>query len=315
MKIVLTDYETISDDPGRFDPFREFGELALYDTSSEEDAAERLRDADIAVCNKTPFTRRVIENAPALKYIGLFATGYNNIDIIAATERDITVCNAGSYSTRAVAQHTFALILDNYSRVAEYSSFVNEGGWKKCRVFSPVILTTRELSGKTLGIVGYGNIGKEVAGIAAAFGMKVIVYTRTPGADKNVEYVSFGELLSRSDIITVHCPLTDATRHMFDLKAFEKCRRDALFVNASRGGVVREEDLRTALETGLIRAAAIDVLTEEPMREDNVLFGVKGLTITPHIAWAPQETVERLIGVVIRNIRNYLNGKPSDKVN
>lgn len=314
MKIVLTDCETVSNDHSAFEALCEYGDVVLYDTSSVSEAVERVKDADMVICNKTIIGEEAMENAAKLKYIGLFATGYNNIDIEEAGKRGITVCNAGSYSTNAVAQHTFALMLEHFSRVGEYSSFVADGGWKGCRVFSPVVYTTHELAGKTLGIVGFGNIGSAVAKIALAFGMKVLASTRTSKTADGVEFVSFEELLKRSDVISVHCPLNEQSEKLFGFAEFTKCKRDAFFINTARGGIVDEQGLRKALDSGMIAGAAVDVLTTEPMSNDCVLYGAKNIIITPHVAWAARETIERLIGIVAMNVRNFLKGTPTNKI-
>ncbi len=310
MKIVLTDCETISDNHSDFEIFCQYGDVVLYDTSTPLEAAERVAEADMVICNKTIIGREAMDNAPGLKYIGLFATGYNNIDIEYAAHRGITVCNAGSYSTNAVAQHTFALILEYYSRTAAYASFTADGGWKGCRVFSPVLFETHELAGKTLGIVGLGNIGTAVSRIGLAFGMKVIAFTRTEKRVEGVELVSFDELLERSDIISVHCPLNSGSEKLFGAAEFARCKDNALFVNTARGGIVDEQALRNALDGEILGGAAIDTISTEPMREDCPLFGAKNIIITPHIAWAARETIQRLIGIVSTNIRAYLEGKP-----
>ena len=315
MKIVFTDSKTIVAGKADLRVFEQFGEVILYESTTPEQIAERIKDADMALCNKTIFSAEVMSNAPKLKYIGLFATGYNNVDVDYAAKHGITVCNAGSYSTDAVAQHTFALMLNHFSRVSEYNNFVKDGGWKNSEVFSPMVYETHELSGKTLGIVGYGRIGKAVAKIANAFGMRVIVSTRTPQTDSSVEFVTFDELLAQSDVVTVHCPLNNLSDKMFNHDSFSKFKRGAYFINTSRGGVVDEPALKDALESGILCGAAVDTISVEPMSGDCRLFGVKNLTITPHIAWAPVETVERLIGIAADNIKCYLEGKPKNKVN
>ena len=253
--------------------------------------------------------------AKNLKYIGLFATGYNNIDLDYCAKNGITVCNAGSYSTNAVAQHTFALILEHFNHTAEYNRFVQDGKWKRSKTFSPFVYPLNELAGKTLGIVGLGNIGKAVAKIANAFDMNVIASSRTPKNIDGIKDVSFDELLETSDIVSVHCPLNPQSENMFDKNAFAKMKQGALFVNTARGGVMVEEDLLEALESGHLGGAAIDTLKVEPMVEDCILMGAKNCIITPHIAWAPVETRERLMGIVSDNIKNFLNGTPTNKVN
>ncbi len=315
LKIIITDYKTVSDDKSVFDGFKEFGDVVLYDITSPDETAERIKCADMVICNKTLITKEAIKKSEKLKYIGLFATGYNNIDIDYTAKKNITVCNAGNYSTNAVAQHTFALILNHYNKVSKYNDFVSDGGWKRSQVFSPFEFPVYELSEKTIGIIGYGNIGRAVAKIANAFEMNVLVNTRMPQTDKSVKFVTLDELYAKSDIVTVHCPLNEQSSLMFNSKSFGKFKDGAMFINTARGGVVDEQALKYALESGKLSAAAVDTISYEPMKEDCVLYGVKNLTITPHIAWAAVETRERLVSIVINNIRNFINCKPTNKIN
>lgn len=314
MKIVLTDAQTVVDNLVNADPLRELGEVQEFGLLAYDDIAERIADADVVVVNKTLLDSHTLRLAKNLKYIGLFATGYNNIDIAYCREHGIAVCNAGSYSTNAVAQHTFALILEAYNKTAKYNQFVQDGLWKRSATFSPFVYPLNELAGKTIGIVGLGAIGTAVAKIALAFEMNVIAYTRTPKEMEGVENVGFKELLERSDIVTVHCPLNADSKEMFDRNAFAKMKPDALFVNTARGGVVSERDLYFALQNDLIGGAALDTLCVEPMEEDSILTNAKNCIITPHIAWAPVETRRRLMGIVVNNIKNYFNGTPTNMV-
>lgn len=314
MKIVLTDAQTVVDNLVNADPLRELGEVQEFGLLAYDDIAERIADADVVVVNKTLLDSYTLRLAKNLKYIGLFATGYNNINIAYCREHGIAVCNAGSYSTNAVAQHTFALILEAYNKTAKYNQFVQDGLWKRSATFSPFVYPLNELAGKTIGIVGLGAIGTAVAKIALAFEMNVIAYTRTPKEMEGVENVGFKELLERSDIVTVHCPLNADSKEMFDRNAFAKMKPDALFVNTARGGVVSERDLYFALQNDLIGGAALDTLCVEPMEEDSILTNAKNCIITPHIAWAPVETRRRLMGIVVNNIKNYFNGTPTNLV-
>lgn len=314
MKIVISDRATLGDGID-LSVFEKFGELFIYPHTSPDEIKERISDADILICNKTLVGKDALDSAKNLRCILLFATGYNNIDVCRAAELGICVCNAGQYSTYAVAQHTFALILRRASRVAEYSDFVADGGWIRSPLFSAFEFPTHELYGKTLGIVGYGSIGRAVADVALALGMKVLVHTRTPKEDARVAFVSFEQMLGGSDYITVHCPLTDKTEKMFNAEAFDKCRDGAFFVNTSRGGVVDEAALVCALNSGKLSGAALDVLATEPMSKDCPLIGAKNLTVTPHTAWIPVETRQRLIGIVASNLEAFLSGSPTNKVN
>lgn len=315
MKIVLTDSQTVTDRLVTAEPLRELGEVEEFGLLAYDEVAERIADADVVICNKTLLDSYTLRLAKNLKYIGLFATGYNNIDIEYCRRRGIAVCNAGSYSTNAVAQHTFALILEAYNKTAKYNDYVSGGLWKRSATFSPFVYPLNELAGKTLGIVGLGAIGTAVAKIANAFEMKVIGFNRSPKTVEGVESVGFKELLERSDIVTVHCPLNADSKEMFNRAAFAKMKPDALFVNTARGGVVSEDDLYFALQNDLIGAAALDTLCVEPMEEDCLLMTAKNCIITPHIAWAPVETRKRLMGIVADNIKNFLNGTPTNKVN
>lgn len=308
-KIVITDAKTIAAGLEFFEPLKEIGDLVLYELSSDEEIIERISDCDIILCNKNVFGRENLKYAKKLKYIGLFATGYNNIDIEYCNEHGITVCNAGAYSTDAVAQHTFALILNHFSKIREYANFCENAGWQNSDVFSPFIYNMNELNKKTIGIVGYGNIGKKVAKLAVAFGMKVLAYARTERKDEGIEFVDFEALIKNSDIVTVHCPLNEDSREMFNRDAFSKFKQNSYFVNTARGGVVDEEALAYALNNDWISGAAIDCLTIEPMSRDCVLMGAKNITFTPHVAWAMEETRNRLLEIVCDNIRSFLEGR------
>lgn len=284
MKIVLPDAQTVIDNLVSAECLREFGEVVEYGLLSYEEIAEAVADADIVVCNKTLMDAHTMHLANKLKYIGLFATGYNNIDVEYCRAHGITVCNAGSYSTNAVAQHTFALILEHFNRVAQYNQYVQDGLWKRSPTFSPFVYPLNELAGKTLGVVGLGAIGQAVARIAKAFEMRVIACNRSPKHVDGVEQVSFETLLAQSDVVTVHCPLNADSQDMFNQSSFAKMKQGALFVNTARGGVMVEQDLLDALESGHLGGACIDTLRVEPMEEDCILMGAKNCLMTPHIA-------------------------------
>ena len=315
MKIVLTDAQTVLDPLVNADSLKQFGEVVVYGLLKYDEVAEKIADADMVVCNKTLLDEHTLRLAKNLKYIGLFATGYNNIDIDYCTKHGITVCNAGSYSTNAVAQHTFALILEHYNNTRSYNKYVHDGLWKRSKTFSPFVYPLNELAGKTLGIVGFGSIGRAVAKIANAFEMNVIAFNRSKKQAENVKFVSFEELLLQSDIVSVHCPLNAQSENMFDKASFAKMKKGALFVNTARGGVMVEQDLFNALESGHLGGAAIDTLKVEPMEEDCILMSAKNCIMTPHIAWAPVETRIRLMNIVADNIRNFIDKTPTNKVN
>ncbi len=314
MKIVITDADTVFDSKIKADIFEKYGELTVYPLSSEDELIDRIKDADMVLCNKTHIGKREMDAAKKLKYIGLFATGYNNIDTAYAKNKGITVCNAPGYSTEAVAQHAIALMLQALNRVGDYNKIVAEGDWQKSRTFSLFPFPIYELCGKTLGIVGYGAIGRRVADIAKAFSMTVLVHNRSRVCDESVTQVSFDELLRKSDVVSMHCPLNDDSLKIMNADAFSKMKQGAVFINTARGPLVDEEALRDALLSGKLLAAGVDVLCTEPMSEDCALYGISNCYITPHIAWAGLETRTRLMGVVEDNIKAFLSGTPKNVV-
>lgn len=315
MKIVVLDAQTITNGDISLEPLSHFGEVITYNLTKYEEIPERIKDADAVICNKTLLNSESLKGANNLKYIGLFATGYNNIDIDYCSKNGITVCNAGSYSTNAVAQHTFALILEHYSNVGKYNEFCHNGGWQTAETFSPFVFPLNEVADKTIGIVGFGAIGQAVAKIALAFNMKVLAYNRSKKVFDDVEFVDLDTLLKNSDIVTVHCPLNADSNEMFNKDTFIKMKKGAFFVNTARGGVMNENDLIDALNSQYLSGAAVDVLSVEPMSKDCKLPHTKNLLISPHIAWAPIETRERLINIVCDNIDCFLKGNPKNVVN
>jgi len=308
MNIVIPDLKTVTNGDVSIECFNSLGTVTAYPLSEKSVVSERVKDADVILCNKTPMCSQTLDRAKNLRYIGLFATGYNNIDLDYTQQRGITVCNAAVYSTNAVAQHTFALILEHFSKVAEYDKFVKDGGWIKSDVFSPIVYPTQELAGKTIGIIGMGSIGKRVSDLAKAFEMNVLYYSRS---ESNTDIDS---LLSLSDVVTVHCPLNAQSYKMFNKEMFNKFKRGAFFVNTSRGGTVDEYALRAALDSGILSGAAVDVLENEPMSESCPLIGANNLIITPHCAWAPEQTREKLVKIVYNNLKSFLDGNPVNVV-
>lgn len=318
VKIVITDAQTITKGKNDLDlsVFSAYGDVTVYPLTAREETAACIADADCVLLNKTVMDASVLAYAKRLKYIGIFATGYNMIDLDFCRSHGITVSNAGSYSTDAVAQTVFAYMLHRASRVSDYNAFVKDGGWKQSDTFSPFVFPTFELAGKTLGIFGYGAIGKKVAEIARAFSMRVLAvpHRKTVIPDPYAVYTDFDTMLAESDFITVHTPLTQETRGLFAEDTFAKMKPGAFFINTARGGVVVESDLRHALESGHLSGAAVDVLCAEPMERDCVLYGAPNLITTPHVAWAPMETRARLLGIVEDNLRHFLNGHPTHVV-
>ena len=315
MKILLTDCSTLqSNNDLDLSVFDRFGKTVKYENITRAELLKEAVDADIILSNKTVIDKEVFSVAKNLKYIGLFATGYNNIDITEAKKRNIPVCNAGSYSTNAVAQQVIAYILMHFTKIAEYNSFVKDGGWKRSPLFSSLVYTSDEVYGKTLGIIGFGSIGRAVKKAAEGLGMKVIVNTRTVREDGETVFVSLDTLLKTSDVISVHCPLNEQSADMFNDETFNKCKDGAFFINTARGGVVDENALCKALESGKLSGAAVDVLKTEPMSEDCPLFSAPKIIITPHTAWAPKTTRERLLGIVTDNITAFLEGRTQNNV-
>lgn len=315
MKIVMLEAATVSRNDVSFEDIYALGQVTEYPLTPTEKLVEYIGDADAVLCNKSLLTAEVLEKCPNLKYIGECATGFNNIDIEAAKRLGITVCNVPAYSDSAVAQLVFSFILHFASRAADYGSFVSERGWINSPSFAAIEFPTVELAGKTLGIIGFGRIGKTVANIAAAFGMNVIVHTRTVRNEPGVEFVSFEELMKRSDFITLHCPLTPETTELINKDSLKLCKPSAILINTSRGPVVNEQDLADALKNRTIAGAGLDVLKAEPMSADCPLFRAENCLITPHIAWAPLETRKRLMKTVAENLAAFKNGTPINKVN
>lgn len=318
MKIVIPDGDTLAlPDMQKhiLEIFSPYGEVICNGTTRPEEVADKIADADIVLCNKTPITREVMEQCPALRYIGLFATGYNNIDIPAAAEKQITVCNAGAYSTHAVVQHTFALLFSLAANLTAYHKAVKAGEWESSPVFSYFPYPVHELYQKTFDIFGYGSIGRNVAKAAEAFGMRVIVHTRTRPEDCPYELVSQEELFRQSDVVSIHCPLTEQTANLICQKTLSLMKSSAYLINTARGGIVCEQDLADALNQGNIAGAGLDVLVQEPMSPDTPLKFAKNCLITPHIAWSAVETRERLLRIAADNLEAYLSGKPKNQVN
>lgn len=315
MKIVLPDASTVTNGDLSLDVFEKYGETTIYPLTEQSMLAERICDAEAVFCNKSIMSREIIMQAKNLRYIGLFATGYNNVDLEAATERGIVVSNAGAYSTDAVAQHVFALILHQASKISAYDSFVKSGGWQTSAVFSPIVFPMTELAGKTIGIIGFGSIGRRVSEIAKAFSMRVLAYSRSPKTAEGVTFLSLSEVLANSDFVTMHLPLTKETDKMCNREFFSFMKKGAYFINTSRGGVVDATALKEALVSEKLSGAAIDVLEKEPMPMDSLYMSMPNVTVTPHVAWAPLETRQRLLQIVEENFIGFLEGKPKNQVN
>ena len=318
MKIVILDGNALNPGDLSWDPIRQFGELTVYPrTECQEDVIARIGDHDIVLINKVPITEAVFAACPSIKLICVQATGYNVVDCEAAKRRGIPVCNVPSYSTAAVAQFTMALLLEICHHIGHHDRLVHEGKWCESESFCFWDTPQMELAGKTMGIIGFGSIGQAVGRLAKALGMEVITYSRSvrPEGLEIAEYVDLDTLLARSDVISLHCPLFPETEKMINPQTIGKMKDGVILLNTSRGGVIDEQAVAEALKSGKIRAAAVDVVSEEPMRRDNPLLAAPNCIITPHMAWAPMETRMRLMGVVAENIRGFLEGAPRNVVN
>ena len=285
----------------------------VYERTSPEEVIERIGNSDAVFLNKIQITKEIFDACPNLKYIGVLATGYNVIDLDAARAHGVTVTNIPAYSTESVAQHVFSFILYFTNQVAQHSASVMAGDWVKCRDFCFWNGSLSELNGKTLGIFGYGNIGKKVAEIAKAFGMNIICCTRTP-KEGMPESVSFEDLLKRSDFLTLHAPLTEQTKNIINKESLSLMKKSAYLINTARGGFVVEKDLADYLNNDGIAGYAADVLLNEPMNADCPLLKAKNCVITPHIAWAPRETRKRLQGIAEENLKAWISGNPINTV-
>lgn len=315
MEIVLLEEKTVTQGDVSLDEFSTLGSVRRYPLTPAEKLVEYIGNADAAICNKSIFTEEVMKNCPNLKYIGLCATGYNNIDIPAANRLGITVCNVPEYSTHAVAQQVFSYVLYFASRTADYNTDVHNGGWIRSDTFSYFTIPTFELAGLTMGIIGFGSIGRAVSEIAKSFGMKVIAATRTPKNADCVEFTDIDAVFSRADFISVHCPLTDKTRDLVNIERLKRCKPTAIVINTARGPIVNESDLTYALNSGIIAGAGLDVVSVEPMQADNPLMNARNCVITPHVAWAPVQTRQRLVSIAADNLRKFIAGTPQNTVN
>lgn len=317
MKAVILD--GFCENPGdlSWDAVADLCDLTVYDRTAPEDVLARARGAEILVVNKVPLREETLSQLPDVRYIAVLATGFNIIDTDYCAKRGIPVSNIPAYSTDSVAQYVFSFILAHASRVAEHSACVHDGAWSACPDFTFRVAPIFEVAGKTLGIVGYGKIGQKVAAVGKAFGMRVIAATAHPEkyADAGVSFVDYESLAAQSDYISLHCPLTPQTTGLVNAEFLQRMKKDAFLVNTSRGPVVEEQALADALNAGRIAGAGLDVLAEEPPKADNPLLTAKNCFITPHIAWAPTETRQRLMDIFTENIRGFVTGKPINVVN
>lgn len=325
MKIVILDGYTENPGDLSWDGFEALGETIVYDRTSYSPAdgreliVSRAKGADALIVNKTPLTREILQAlSPELKYIGVLATGFNIVDTEAAKELGVPVCNIPTYGTTAVAQFVFALLLELCHHVGAHSDAVHHGAWENQPDFCFWNYPLVELSGKTMGIIGFGRIGRATANIAQAFGMKILAYDEYVNHDSendSLRFVSLEELFQNSDVISLHCPLLPSTAGIIGKENLAQMKNGAFLINTSRGPLVDETALADALDSGKLGGAAVDVVSTEPVRGDNPLLKAKNCIITPHIAWAPKESRRRLMDIAVDNLRSFLNGIPQNVVN
>ena len=319
MKLVILDSYTENPGDLSWDWLKDVvDEYKIYESTPKDKVLERSHDADILVTNKVPVDRALIEKLPKLKFIAVLATGFNIIDCEAAKEHGIVVSNIPAYSTDGVAQLVFAFVLELTNQVGLHSKSVNDGEWSRSPYFCYWKTPLVEIRGKVFGIVGFGKIGSAVAEIANAFGMKVKAYsphTRAYAGFGTVDFVSLDEVIETSDVISLHCPLTNETAGLVNAEFLSRMKKTAYLINTSRGPVVNEKDLRDALDSDVIAGAGVDVLSSEPPKEDNPLIGAKNCFITPHIAWASLEARTRLMNIFRDNVKGFVSGKPINVVN
>ncbi len=314
MKIVVTDGYALNPGDLSWDPIQQYGELIVYERTPHDLIGERCKDADIVLSNKTPLNREIIERLSQLKLISVLATGYNVIDIEAARSRGVIVCNVPAYGTASVAQHAFALILLLTNHAALHVDSVKNGEWQRSPDWGYAKRSLAELAGKTLGIVGMGNIGQQTARIAIAFGMKVIYYSRHYKQTSLGEYTDIQTVFSNSDFISLHCPLTPDNKEFVNKKMIQRMKPTAYLINTARGQLINENDLTEALNSNIIAGAALDVLSQEPPKDENPLLKAKNCVITPHNAWMTKEARQRIIDVTSYNIKSFLMEKPDNVV-
>lgn len=316
MQIVILDGYTANGGDLSWKALEDIGELTVYDRTRPEEVVLRAKDAEIVLTNKVCLRKQEMEQLPRLKYIGVLATGYNVVDLEAAREHGIIVTNVPAYSTESVAQMVFAHLLTITNRTEHYARLNREGNWSSCPDFCYWDTPLTELAGKTLGIVGLGNIGRRVAVIALSFGMKVVAYT-SKTADQLPSGIwkrTIDELLKESDVVTLHCPLAPGTHHLINSQTLQMMKPSAILINTGRGLLVNDQDVADALKANQLRAYCADVLSEEPPRADNPLLPCENAFITPHIAWATMEARSRLIDVAIGNVKAFIDGQPVNVV-
>lgn len=318
MKIVVLDGYTLNPGDLSWEGLKALGETTIYDRTQNNKIVERIGDADAVFTNKTPITKETFESCPNVKFVGVLATGYNVVDIHSAKERDIPVCNIPVYGTSAVSQFVFALLLEICHHAYDHNLEVKKGSWTNNKDWCFWNYPLVELQGKTMGIIGYGRIGQATGVIAQAFGMNVIAYDKHKNdslESSTMRYAPLDELLKNSDVISLHCPLFPDTKGIMCKKNLNKCKEGVIVINTSRGGLVIEEDMKDALESGKVSNFAADVVSTEPIKMDNPLLNAPNTLLTPHIAWAPKEARLRLMNTAVENLKAFIDGKTQNAVN
>ena len=317
MKIVILEGHAVNPGDLSWDAISQFGDVTVYDRTPPEEAAVRIRDAEIVLINKTPITADTLDACPNLRLICVEATGYNVVDCQAAKQRGVLVCNVPAYSTNSVAQFTFSLLLELCNRVGLHDASVHNGDWCRCPDFCYWKTPQMELAGTTMGIIGFGQIGRAVGKIANAFGMHVLAYNRSQCDEGRAlgDYVDLDTLLAKSDVISLHCPLTEETEELINAATLNKMKNGAILLNTARGGLVNENAVVSALKAGKLLAFAADVVSFEPIMSNNPLLSAPNCILTPHMAWAPVEARQRIIDTTVENIQSFLNGQPINVVN
>ena len=318
MKIGVLDGYTLNPGDISWEGMEAFGEVTVYDRTKAEEVVERIGDAEVVYTNKTPITKETMDACPGMKFIGVLATGYNIVDVAAAKEKGIPVSNIPTYGTAAVSQFAIALLLELCHHIGEHSDAVKAGEWTSnpdwCFWKYPLV----ELAGKNMGIIGFGRIGQDTGKIAQAHGMKVLAYDafKRPELESDTcKYVDLDTLLAQSDVISLHCPLFPDREGIINKDTIAKMKDGVMIINDPRGPLIVEQDLRDALDSGKVAGAALDVVSTEPIQMDNPLLGAKNVILTPHIAWAPKESRQRLMDIAVDNLKCYVDGKPQNVVN
>ena len=315
MRAVYLEADAVNRGDISLEPITSIMETKVYGNTTEENKYEHIGDAEVVYANKIIFDEETFNRLPNLKYIGICATGYNVVDVEAASRHGVAVTNVPAYSTESVAQLAWGFIIEAASRIGQHNASVHKGDWVRSETFCYWLSPVMELAGKTIGIIGYGNIGSRMAEIAKAFRMNVIVHTAHPEKYGDLqEFVTLDEIWERSDIISLHSPMNKDTERIIRQENISKMKDGVIIINVSRGGLIDENDLAEALKSGKVAAAAADVVTVEPMCEDNALLTAPNMCLTPHIAWASIEARQRLISVVAENVKAYLNGEEKNRI-